>query len=110
MEKKIILSLLTAYGDAMNDIQKAFEKEVCPYAGQENPMDILKYLQVNNVEACPIWKLMHMQTVFRDRDFISTRELPVAGDSILRDRCLPSDIKMTEVGQDYVNRLIHECS
>lgn len=74
-----------------------------------DPMEIIRVLGENNVEARPIWKPMHMQPVFADRDFISVSEKPVNEDIFARGLCLPSDIKMTEEEQDYVIGIIRSC-
>lgn len=74
-----------------------------------DPMTIMQVLAKNNVEARPIWKPMHMQPVFKDRDFISVAQNPVTEDVFSRGLCLPSDIKMTQQEQDYVIGLIRSC-
>lgn len=71
-----------------------------------NPLDIMKKLGENIVESRPIWKPMHMQPVFKDRDFIYVEDKPVNEDIFKRGLCLPSDIKMTEEEQDFVIDLI----
>ncbi len=71
-----------------------------------NPMDIMKKLAEENIEARPIWKPMHMQPVFKDNDFIYTEETPVGEDIFSRGLCLPSDIKMSEDEQDRVIEII----
>ncbi len=74
-----------------------------------NPMDILNKLAAVNVESRPIWKPMHMQPVFANRDFISVEETPVNEDIFARGLCLPSDIKMTEEEQDFIIETIKSC-
>ncbi len=74
-----------------------------------NPLDIIKTLAENNIEARPIWKPMHMQPVFSGCDFISVSEKPVDEDIFARGLCLPSDIKMTEEEQKEVVRIIRSC-
>lgn len=74
-----------------------------------NPIDILNKLAAVNVESRPIWKPMHMQPVFKDRDFIYTEETPVNEDIFARGLCLPSDIKMTEEEQDFIIEIIKSC-
>lgn len=71
-----------------------------------NPMDIMKKLDEENIEARPIWKPMHMQPVFEGYDFICCEEKPVNEDVFFRGLCLPSDIKMTEEEQDKVISVI----
>lgn len=74
-----------------------------------SPFDVMNKLNEANVESRPIWKPMHMQPVFKDRDFISVNETPVNEDIFARGLCLPSDIKMTEEEQDYVIEVIKGC-
>ena len=74
-----------------------------------NPLDIMKKLADNNVEARPIWKPMHMQPVFASNDFISASDKPVNERIFEKGLCLPSDIKMTEQEQDYVIDIIKGC-
>lgn len=74
-----------------------------------NPLDVMDKLNEANVESRPIWKPMHMQPVFKDRDFISAEESPVNEDIFKRGLCLPSDIKMTDEEQDFVINVIKSC-
>ena len=66
------------------------------------PMELLERLNRANIESRPIWKPMHMQPVFKDRDFVSVENSPVDEDIFARGLCLPSDIKMTEEELQYV--------
>ena len=68
--------------------------------------DLGTWLLQSDVESRPIWKPMHMQPVFAERDFISVKEKPVDRRIFKRGICLPSDIKMTEEEQNYVMDLI----
>lgn len=74
-----------------------------------DPMEIIRVLEEHNVEARPIWKPMHMQPVFRDRDFITAGGQAVDEEIFARGLCLPSDIKMTGQEQDYVIGLVRSC-
>lgn len=71
-----------------------------------DPIEICKKLAEENIEARPIWKPMHMQPVFAERDCISAGEKNVGEDIFARGLCLPSDIKMTEEEQNLVIDLI----
>lgn len=71
-----------------------------------DPMEIMKRLDEENIEARPIWKPMHMQPVFEGYDFIYREDTPVNEDIFRRGLCLPSDIKMTEEEQDKVISVI----
>lgn len=72
------------------------------------PTDIIRVLQEENIESRHIWKPMHMQPVFADRDFISVAATPVGEEIFSRGLCLPSDIKMTEEEQDYIINVIRK--
>lgn len=74
--------------------------------GCVDPMDIMKKLADENIEARPIWKPMHMQPVFEGYDFIYREDTPVNEDIFRRGLCLPSDIKMTEEEQTRVIEII----
>ena len=63
-------------------------------------------LNEHNIDSRPIWKPMHLQPVFADRDFIRVNELPVSEDVFSRGLCLPSDIKMTEAEQEEVIAIV----
>lgn len=69
------------------------------------PERIRLALEAENMESRPIWKPMHLQPVFRDRDFISAGDA-VGEDIFARGLCLPSDIKMTEECQERVISII----
>ena len=74
-----------------------------------NPLDIMRVLGENNVEARPLWKPMHMQPVFKGCEYIKAGGESVDEDLFKRGLCLPSDIKMTVEEQDYVIDLIKSC-
>lgn len=69
------------------------------------PMEIMEKLAEDNIEARPIWKPMHLQPVFKNRDFISI-EGDAGNDIFTRGLCLPSDIKMTKEEQIRVISII----
>ena len=73
-----------------------------------DPEKLRLALEAQNMEARPIWKPMHLQPVFADRDFITVGD-NVGEDIFARGLCLPSDIKMTEEQQDRVIEKIRSC-
>lgn len=77
--------------------------------GKVTPEKIRMKLEENNIEARPVWKPMHLQPVFADRDFITVGGSEISSDIFNRGICLPSDIKMTEEQQDEVIKIIKEC-
>jgi len=74
-----------------------------------SPIAIMEKLCEKNIETRPIWKPMHMQPVFKNRDFIFVENKPVNEEIFAKGLCLPSDIKMTEEEQDYVIEQIKAC-
>jgi dTDP-4-amino-4,6-dideoxygalactose transaminase len=66
------------------------------------PNMIVEELAKINAEARPVWKPLHQQPVFTDRDFISLSERPISDDIFERGICLPSDIKMSDEDMDLV--------
>lgn len=73
------------------------------------PEKIRLTLDKENIETRPIWKPMHMQPVFSDRDYVIVDGVDVSRDIFERGLCLPSDIKMTEEEQQKVITLIRNC-
>lgn len=71
-----------------------------------NPEKIRLALEAENIESRPIWKPMHMQPVYKDRDYITVDGDDVGADIFERGLCLPSDIKMTEKQQQEVINII----
>lgn len=99
-------------------------------AGKTCPTEILEVLETYNAEGRPLWKLMHMQPIYRMNGFV-TREgngraktnayisggavgkdgkpLDVGMDLFHRGLCLPSDNKMTVEEQNVVIEIIKRC-
>lgn len=73
------------------------------------PTDIIQALDEVGVESRPIWKPMHMQPVFADKDFVSVTDKAVSADIFARGLCLPSDIKMTAEEQDLIISTVRKC-
>ena len=74
------------------------------------PEDVRLKLESYNVEARPIWKPMHMQPIYKDREVITAVDgVNVTEDIFKRGLCLPSDVKMTEEEQDIVIEMIRSC-
>ena len=73
------------------------------------PSVILDALERENIEARPIWKPMHMQPLYQNRDLIYVEKTPVGEDIFARGLCLPSDIKMTEAQQERIIAIVKSC-
>ena len=93
-------------------------------SGKSCPTEILEALAIFNAEGRPIWKPMHMQPIYRNCAFITTKGFgrgnsnayikgergdDVGADIFRRGICLPSDIKMTKNQQDLIIEVIHRC-
>ncbi len=76
--------------------------------GVVTPEKIRLALEAENIESRPIWKPMHMQPVYADRDYITVNGTNVGEDIFERGLCLPSDIKMTEEQHERVIEIIRE--
>lgn len=76
--------------------------------GRVTPEILRKALEKENIEARPIWKPMHMQPIFAERDYITVGR-SVSEDIFKRGLCLPSDIKMTQEQQKRVVDIIRSC-
>lgn len=77
--------------------------------GKTCPTEILEKLESFNAEGRPIWKPMHMQPIYSDKDFVFVKDSPVDEDIFFRGLCLPSDIKMTEEEQNCIIEIIKSC-
>lgn len=73
------------------------------------PEQIRLKLEEANIEARPIWKPMHLQPVFANRDYITIDDKCVSRDIFEHGLCLPSDIKMTVEQQDEVIEVVRSC-
>lgn len=73
------------------------------------PEQIRISLEKSNIESRPIWKPMHLQPVFANRDFITAKGDDVGSDLFSRGICLPSDVKMTEQEQLKVVEIVRSC-
>ena len=92
-------------------------------SGKSSPQEILDALAAFNAEGRPIWKPMHMQSIYRSNAFITRTGSGrgrtnayisgdfenVGADIFRRGICLPSDNKMTPEEQDRIIEIIHRC-
>jgi dTDP-4-amino-4,6-dideoxygalactose transaminase len=68
-----------------------------------SPLDVITALDKENIESRPIWKPMHQQPVFKDRDFICLRNGKSVGEALFeRGLCLPSDIRNSDRDMDRI--------
>lgn len=73
------------------------------------PERIRLALEAENIEGRPLWKPMHLQPVYADREFVTAHGEDVGGDLFSRGLCLPSDIKMTLDDQLRVIEVVKSC-
>ena len=101
------LSCLTVNPEAMCEQVRTDKATIWKHeAGKTCPDEIAQKLLNMNIETRPIWKPMHMQPLYKERDFISNG---VGEDIFNRGICLPSDIKMTVEEQNIVIEIIKSC-
>ena len=92
--------------------------------GKSCPTEILEALGCFNAEGRPIWKPMHLQSMYRNNGFVTRagngrarsnayangdEVTDVSGDIFERGLCLPSDIKMSEQQQETVMEVVRRC-
>ncbi len=77
--------------------------------GKSCPTEILEALGSFNAEGRPVWKPMHLQSIYRRNGFVSVNGKDVGSDIFNRGLCLPSDIKMTKEQQEKVIDIIYRC-
>ena len=111
------------YKEAFKDIEDIEMMNICDF-GESNywlsvmtlketskvkPLDIMLALEKENIESRPVWKPMHLQYIFNQYPFFTTREdISVAEDYFNRGICLPSDTKMTKGQQLKIISMIKE--
>lgn len=75
-------------------------------SGKVKPLDIILALEAHNIESRPIWKPLHLQTVFKKYDYIDHGG--TAERIFNHGVCLPSDTKMTEKDLEKIVAIIKE--
>ena len=124
MEPNFWLSCMLINEDAMCK-QVRSDNDTCyiSEAGKTCPDEILDTLNKYNVQGRPIWKPMHMQSLYRMHGFVTKdgngrgrtnayipgKSVDVGADIFQRGLCLPSDIKMTAEEQDRIIAIIRSC-
>jgi dTDP-4-amino-4,6-dideoxygalactose transaminase len=67
----------------------------CTLAGETGPVELIKALAEEKIEARRVWKPMHFQPLFKGREYFSHAPgQDVAGDLFRRGVCLPSGSNM----------------
>lgn len=112
MEPNFWLSCMLIDRDAMcAQTRTDHEASYVSAPGKSCPTEILEKLSAEyNAEGRPIWKPMHMQPIYADRDFIPAADgQDVGADIFERGLCLPSDNKLKAEDQDRIIEIIHKC-
>lgn len=103
------LSCLLIDKEAMcRQVRTENEADFWEEPGKSCPTEILTKLARLNAEGRPIWKPMHMQPIYQDKQFIFIDE-NVSADIFARGLCLPSDNKMTAEIQDKIIAIVRSC-
>jgi dTDP-4-amino-4,6-dideoxygalactose transaminase len=75
----------------------------------KSPIDLIKHLSDNGIEARPMWKPMHLQPVFSKCDYYPYSENRSVCDELFANGiCLPSGSNVTEDGIERIGDLIAE--
>lgn len=111
----IMLDSSAMCNQARSNLDYAYASEI----GKSSPHEILDALASFNAEGRPIWKPMHLQPLYSQNPFVSSKGVHLASDikadtSVSTDifgrgLCLPSDIKMTEAEQDKIIDIVCRC-
>lgn len=108
------LSAITVNPEAMckqhrSDLEATYIAE----KGKSCPTEILNAIASINAEGRPIWKPMHMQPLFADKEYVSIEGnngyASVCEDIFARGLCLPSDNKMTVEQQNKIIEIVCAC-
>ena len=104
------LSCLIVNREAMvKQVRTDHDSTYIKETGKSCPDEIREVLASYNIESRPIWKPMHMQPIYKNKDFITAEDGTCVDEDIFaRGLCLPSDIKMTDTQQDAVIEIIRE--
>lgn len=92
--------------------------------GKSCPTEMLEALAAYNAEGRPVWKPMHMQSIYKNNGFVTVNgsgrgcsnayidggdAFDVGADIFDRGVCLPSDIKMSGEEQERVIEIVCRC-
>lgn len=71
--------------------------------GEVKPIEIIKKLEIENIESRPLWKPMHLQPYYNKYDFIGSN---ISGELFENGLCLPSDTKISNNDLEKVTGII----
>ncbi len=76
----------------------------------KNALEIISYMEKQNIEARPVWKPMHLQPVFKDCQYFGHYEnVSCCDDLFYRGICLPSGSSLSEQQLDRVCDTLLTC-
>lgn len=117
-------NIFNHYKESFKNIKEIEMAPVCNYgepnywlsvitideASKIKPIDIIKRLESENIEARPVWKPMHMQPFYKKFEFFNHNDygISVSEDIFNRGLCLPSDTKMTKDDLKRVTSIVSE--
>ena len=58
------------------------------------PLELIKVLDKENIEARPVWKPMHQQPLYNKYDYIISSNDDISGELFSSGICLPSDTNL----------------
>lgn len=70
------------------------------------PLDLVKELDAEGIEARPVWKPMHLQPLYAGCRFYPHSDEAVSADAFQRGICLPSGSALTSVQQQKITRAV----
>jgi pyridoxal phosphate-dependent aminotransferase EpsN len=73
------------------------------------PMDVIQWLNEENIEARPVWKPLHLQPLFEGCKYFTHSEKSISDIIFATGICLPSGSNMTAQQQQRVIEKIKEC-
>ena len=74
-----------------------------------NYLEIIEALEKENIESRPIWKPMHMQPLYKDYDYIVSKEQDNSKVLFENGICLPSGSSLHQKDQDKILDIILNC-
>lgn len=68
---------------------------------------IIESLEKENIEARPVWKPMHMQSLYRDYEFVNDGNKDISNYLFIDGLCLPSGSNLSVKDQNQIIDIIH---
>jgi len=71
-----------------------------------DPLELIKTLEKENIEARQIWKPMHLQPLYKDHRYIYLKDKDISGELFTSGLCLPSGSQLTIDEQNLIIDII----